>query len=104
MNKKFYYSPKLNIDKINFDDILAASNIEIKDNLKGLITLLNNIKKVRDRFYTIKKKYQNKEINKKIYLEKCNECLDDLDNIKLGIKLKQKIRVEIENSINEIDK
>ena len=21
MNKKFYYSPKLNIDKINFDDI-----------------------------------------------------------------------------------
>ena len=32
MNKKFYYSPKLNIDKINFDDILAASNIEIKDN------------------------------------------------------------------------
>ncbi len=33
MNKKFYYSPKLNIDKINFDDILATSNIEIKDNL-----------------------------------------------------------------------
>ena len=32
------------------------------------------------------------------------ECLDDLDNIKLGIKLKQRIRVEIENSINEIDK
>ena len=63
-----------------------------------------HLKKVRDRFYTIKKKYQNKEINKKIYLEKCNECLDDLDNIKLGIKLKQRIRVEIENSINEIDK
>lgn len=33
MNKKIYFSPKLNIDKINFDDILAASNIEIKDNL-----------------------------------------------------------------------
>ena len=35
MNKKFYFSPKLNIDKINFDDILATSNIEIKDTNKN---------------------------------------------------------------------
>lgn len=77
---------------------------EIEDNLQGLFAHLISIKKVRDRFYTIKKRYQNKKINKEVYLKKCNECLDDLDNIKLEIKLKQKIRVEIENSINEINK
>ena len=102
--KNFWKIYKHNDFKIIESEGDWNAEIEIKDNLKGLITLLNNIKKVRDRFYTIKKKYQNKEINKKIYLEKCNECLDDLDNIKLGIKLKQRIRVEIENSINEIDK
>lgn len=41
------------------------AEIEIKDNLKGLITLLNNIKKVRDRFYTIKKSIRIKKLIKR---------------------------------------
>ena len=68
MNKKFYYSPKLNIDKINFDDILATSNIEIKDNLDiyyyvrfAISVNIDNLSSISCKLYLNDKYYENSE-------------------------------------------